>query len=418
MAASIIDNVKQLISQSVVSSVAERLGESPEDVSRGLQAGSTAILGGLANKSGDPGTMKQVFDLISKPGTGVGALADDVALTREGKAPTELANVSSRFLSDLFGDRASLVNGVVGEASGLGGESASAIMRFAAPLVLGFLGRHVRTGGLDLTSFTQLLSIEKNNIMRAAPAGLAAALGTEGPRETGPRDREVPFQFDRRDLVGENAPIQEPAPRSSMRWMWPAFATLAVLALIWGVRRSHRASSIDTTSVAGGEVAAPAIAPPASTMGQPGSIQLPNGSSLSIPAGGVEARLVGFITDSTRHPSDTTFFDFDRLMFATNSPALLPQSDEQVGSVAKILAAYPNVTVKIAGYTDNVGNPAVNQRLSAQRAANVKAALIKAGVPASRLTSEGYGEKNPEADNSTDAGRAQNRRVAIIVVRK
>jgi len=229
----------------------------------------------------------------------------------------------------------------------------------------------------------------------------------------------VPFQFDRRELTGETVPIHEPAePRSSSRWLWPALATLAVLAIIWGVRRSHRAASIDTTAVAGGEVAAPAIAPPASTAGQPGSITLPNGSTLAVPAGGVETRFVAFITDSTRHPSDSSFFDFDRLMFATNSPSLLPQSEEQLAAVAKILAAYPNVKVKIAGYTDNVGNPAVNQRLSAQRAENVKAALIKDGASASQLTSEGYGEKHPEADNSTDAGKAQNRRVAIIVVRK
>jgi OOP family OmpA-OmpF porin len=416
MAASIIDNVRQLISQNIVSNIADRLGENPDNVSRGLHAGSMSILGGLANKTDDTDTMSRVFDLISKPGAGVGALADDVALAREGKAPTELADLSSRFLSDLFGDRAPAVNAVVGEASGLKGESISSIMRFAAPIVLGFLGRHVRTSGLDLTSFRQMLSNERNNIMRAAPPGLAAALGT-GPRET--REQEVPFQFDRRDLTGDTVPIHEPSqPRSSSRWMWPALATLAVLAIIWGVRRSHRAATIDTTSVAGGEVAAPAIAPPASTMGRPGSITLPNGTTLAVPAGGVETRFVAFISDSSRHPSDSSFFDFDRLMFATNSPNLLPQSDEQLASVAKILAAYPNVKVKIAGYTDNVGSPAANQRLSAQRAEAVKTALIKDGASASQLTSEGYGEKNPEADNSTETGRVQNRRVALIVLRK
>jgi OmpA-OmpF porin, OOP family len=414
MAASILDNVKQLISQNVVSNVAERLGESPDNVSRGLHAGSMSVLGGLASKSGDSDAMRQVFDLISKPGTGVGALADDVALAREGKAPTELADMSSRFLSNLFGNHAPAVNAVVGEASGLRGESVQSIMRFAAPLVLGFLGRHVRSSGLDLSSFRQLLSNEKNNIMRAAPPGLAAALGT-GPRE----EREAPFQADRRDLTGETIPTRGPSePRSSSRWMWPALATLAVLALIWGVRRSHRAAVIDTTSVAGGEVAAPAIAPPAATTTQPGSITLPNGSTLAVPASGVETRFIAFLKDTTQRASDSSFFDLDRLMFATNSPNLLPQSDDQVSAVAKILAAYPNAKVKIAGYTDNVGNPSANQRLSAQRAANVKAALIKDGVSASQISSEGYGEKHPEADNTTEAGRAQNRRVAIIVLKK
>jgi outer membrane protein OmpA-like peptidoglycan-associated protein len=199
--------------------------------------------------------------------------------------------------------------------------------------------------------------------------------------------------------------------------MWPALATLAVLALVWGVRRSHRESRPDTTNIAGGEVVAPMPAPAVSTNSL-GSIALPNGSMLSAPATGVETRLVGFITDSTRQPGDSTFFDFDRLVFATNSSNLLPQSDDQVSNIAKILAAYPNVSIKLAGYTDNAGNPSANQRLSALRAAAVKAALIKAGVSSSRLSSVGFGEKNPEADNTTEGGRAQNRRVAIIVLKK
>lgn len=425
MAASIIESVRQLITDNVVTTIAGRLGENPQNVSRGLTAGATSILAGLANKTSDAGAMSRVFDLIAKPGAGVGALADDVSLMREGKAPTELSNMSSRFLADLFGDRAPLINGVVGEASGLSGESASSIMRFAAPIVLGFLGRHVRSGGLDLASFTQLFSIEKNNIMRAAPPGIAAALGAESPRADAAREREVAFEREeesRRESAHqayerERAPIEPPHEGSSVKWMWPALATLAVLALIWGARRAHRPSPVDTTSIAGGEVAAP-VTPSPMPSTQPGSLSLPNGTTLVVPAGGVESRFIGFISDSTRQPSESSYFDFDRLMFATNSPALLPQSDEQVSNIAKILTAYPGVSVKIAGYTDNVGNPSANQRLSAQRAANVKAALIKNGIAASRVTSEGYGEKHPEADNSTDAGRAQNRRVALIVVRK
>src|SRR5262252_5684475 len=146
MAASLLDTLRENITDNVVSGVADRLGETPQAVSRGLNGGATSILGGLAHKSGDSGFIRNVFDMISKPGAGVGAVADDVALAREGKAPTELSNMSSRFLSDLFGDRTSLVNAVVSESSGVSMESASSIMRFAAPIVLGFLGRHIRTG--------------------------------------------------------------------------------------------------------------------------------------------------------------------------------------------------------------------------------------------------------------------------------
>src|SRR5262249_46235001 len=157
-------------------------------------------------------------------------------------------------------------------------------MRFAAPIVLGFLGRHIRTGNLDLSSFTQLLSTEKNNIMRAAPPGLAAAIGAA-------REREVPFQADRRDMLGDSVPPREPArSASSTAWMWPALGTLAVLVLVWGVRRAHREPRVDTTAVAGGEVATPNTpttpSAPVAPLAQPGSITLPNGTTLNLPAGG------------------------------------------------------------------------------------------------------------------------------------
>ncbi len=67
----------------------------------------------------------------------------------------------------------------------------------------------------------------------------------------------------------------------------------------------------------------------------------------------------------------------------------------------------------IDGHTDNVGSDALNQTLSENRAASVKAYLASKGVDESRLLSTGYGEKQPVADNKTAAGRAKNRRVEL-----
>ena len=67
--------------------------------------------------------------------------------------------------------------------------------------------------------------------------------------------------------------------------------------------------------------------------------------------------------------------------------------------------------VGIEGHTDNVGNAAANQALSARRAEAVKAYLVGKGIAADRLTATGYGQERPVADNSTINGRAENRRV-------
>jgi outer membrane protein OmpA-like peptidoglycan-associated protein len=91
---------------------------------------------------------------------------------------------------------------------------------------------------------------------------------------------------------------------------------------------------------------------------------------------------------------------------------------EQLKNVAEILKAYPKVALKIGGYTDNVGDPAANMKLSAKRADNTMAELVKLGIAAGRLEAEGYGDKHPVADNSTDEGRQRNRRIDIRVTRK
>jgi outer membrane protein OmpA-like peptidoglycan-associated protein len=74
--------------------------------------------------------------------------------------------------------------------------------------------------------------------------------------------------------------------------------------------------------------------------------------------------------------------------------------------------------IKLGGYTDNTGDPQANLTLSQQRADTVMADLVKLGVDASRMKAEGYGQEHPVADNSTEEGRAKNRRIDIRVTGK
>jgi OmpA-OmpF porin, OOP family len=146
--------------------------------------------------------------------------------------------------------------------------------------------------------------------------------------------------------------------------------------------------------------------------------KLPNGVELNIPENGVENKLATFIGDANKAVDKTTWFNFDRLLFDTGKATLQPTSQEQVKNIAEILKAYPNVNIKLGGYTDNVGDDQGNMRLSAARAATVKAELEKLGVPAGRVESEGYGEQHPVASNDTEEGRQQNRRIAVRVTKK
>nr|WP_199156831.1 OmpA family protein [Pedobacter sp. ASV2] len=102
-------------------------------------------------------------------------------------------------------------------------------------------------------------------------------------------------------------------------------------------------------------------------------------------------------------------FDFDKT-------ALKDAAKANVQSLAASLNQYPDTDIKIIGHTDNKGTEVYNMGLSERRAAAVKAYAVSQGVPASRLVTIGKGFAEPIADNDTDAGRAANRRVEIVIV--
>ena len=101
------------------------------------------------------------------------------------------------------------------------------------------------------------------------------------------------------------------------------------------------------------------------------------------------------------------------ILFASGSADLDPASDAILISIAESINATPGVNVEVVGHTDNQGGVETNQEISERRAEAVKVRLIELGVDESRLRARGAGESEPIADNSTDEGRAANRRIAF-----
>jgi len=88
---------------------------------------------------------------------------------------------------------------------------------------------------------------------------------------------------------------------------------------------------------------------------------------------------------------------------------------EKLAKISGIVLAYPDLKLAIEGNTDSVGSDTMNQTLSERRASSVMDYLAKQNIPASSMTSEGFGKSQPVASNDTSEGRQQNRRVELIV---
>jgi uncharacterized protein YidB (DUF937 family)/outer membrane protein OmpA-like peptidoglycan-associated protein len=152
-------------------------------------------------------------------------------------------------------------------------------------------------------------------------------------------------------------------------------------------------------------------------------VSLPNGTKLQAYAGGIEDQLVRFVGSNdfktaTNDQLKDRWFNFDDLNFKFGTTELAPESKRQLDNIAAILKAFPDVKIKVGGYTDKKGDDAANLKLSDGRAKAVQAALKAAGVGAQVPEAEGYGEKFATVDeNASDDARKVDRKTAIRLIK-
>jgi len=383
-----------MLGPQVAGPVASQLGESTETVQRGLQTGGVAMLAGLAAKAGQPGFMSQIFNLVSNPATSgvLSSITSNPSSLVSGLASSPIGGLGSQFLSSIFGSNISSVTDSLGRSTGIASSKMGSMLTMAAPLLLGVLGQHVRQSGMSAGDLGNALKAEAPSFQRFLPAGLGALFG---------------------GATSAVAAAPAKVAAAGNRWLWPlVILALLVLGALWFFNRAKEpvSNAVQTATNAGASAM--------SALGDFFKTKLPDGVELNIPQFGIENKLISFLNDSSKPVDTTTWFNFDRLLFDTGKATLQPSSQEQLNNIAAILKAYPNVHVKIGGYTDNTGDPAANLALSEARAKNVMDALVAAGIDPSRLEAKGYGDQYPVGDNSTEEGRAQNRRIALLVTQK
>ncbi len=105
------------------------------------------------------------------------------------------------------------------------------------------------------------------------------------------------------------------------------------------------------------------------------------------------------------------------VLFETASFQINPQAQPTIAQIAEFITENQNMLIEIAGHTDNTGSMGFNQKLSEQRAQALFAALIKIGVNPRQMTWKGYGSTSPVTDNTTETGRARNRRTEIVIMK-
>ena len=114
-------------------------------------------------------------------------------------------------------------------------------------------------------------------------------------------------------------------------------------------------------------------------------------------------------------PAGTQIGELKGAHFAFNSAKLTPEGEARLADTVATLKSHPDIKVVCNGYTDSVGSQAYNLKLGQRRADSVKSYLESQGIDSSRIRTDSFGKENPVASNDTAEGRAENRRVEIVV---
>jgi OmpA-OmpF porin, OOP family len=422
MAFNLLDIAKGYLNDAIVGKLAGNMGEDSSLVTKAIGAAIPSLLGGVINSGSTPSGLSSIMNLLGGQDNSILDNLEDVL--GDSEKSSGMMSAGTGILSSLLGDKLGGIVGAVSEFSGLGSGSTSSIFSFLAPVLMGAIGKKVQADGLGISGLGDLLNSQKSFVASALPAGLGDMLGLDGTVNAAKSTVS-----NASDTVS-NAASEEVDEAGSFNWKPWLLGLLAILAGVYffkkcsgdakeAVENSTEAvvTSIDSASAVGASATA-AVGDATDKLGATIKRVLPGGVELNVPENGIESQLITFISDKAQEVTKDKWFNFDRINFASGSSSLTNESAEQVKNIAEILIAYPNVMLKIGGYTDNVGDPNSNLKLSANRAATVMKALVVNGIDAGRLAAEGYGDQHSEASNDTEEGRAQNRRIAVRVTEK
>jgi outer membrane protein OmpA-like peptidoglycan-associated protein len=377
------------------------LGESQSNTKSAITSMLPALLGSIVQKGSTPGGASALMNTLNSPQVDA-SLTDKIGNLLGSGGGNQLVNAGSGLLSSLLGSRVSSLTGALSSMSGISGTSANSLLAMAAPLVLGFLKKIVGEQGLNANGLMSLLGSQTKTLQNEIDPRLSQAMGLSLPSVA-----RAPTAAVETASSGVNKAVP---------WI---ILILAALLGFWLLRNCSAAKArraAEETRSAMETVAPRTIGAARSGVAALRSISLPNGMTINAPQGGFIDSLVTFLSNPNWAPGKS--FAFDEITFETDSAGLTPDSADQIAQLATVLKAYPSVNVSVEGHTDNTGDPAVNKKLSEDRAASVKAALINQGLPADQVTSVGWGAEKPVASNDTEEGKVKNRRVEITLQKK
>jgi outer membrane protein OmpA-like peptidoglycan-associated protein/uncharacterized membrane protein YeaQ/YmgE (transglycosylase-associated protein family) len=433
---------RNALTSDAVHKLSSAIGENTSKTKKALEAMIPAILAGAASQASTSSGAAQLFDMAKHSVEGGTDLVSNLASHLSGTGIENMGRAGPGILSALFGDKISSLLSWFGRYAGISNSSATSLMSVAASLVMNLLGKQILQHGLSASSLGSLLDGQKGWLARLLPSGVSEIPGLQAfadyagqagaaVRETAQAgERAVRGAAHEAYRTGVGA-VQNARPLASA--LVPLLlVALALFALPWLMRAW---TTKDTPVAKGPEVKVPedkgpGVQIPAGKdaaiqvsrsgygpdLGKLASFKLPNGVNVEIPENSFLHSVYKFLSG----PVDTKSrsFVFEKLDFDGASVKTAPETETAVNTLSVLVKAFPSVQLRIEGHTDKGSDADADRRVSLERANAVKDLLVKASIPADRISTEGFGSDKPIAPNDSDENRAKNRRIEFTLMRK
>ncbi|MEP7267247.1 MAG: OmpA family protein [Saprospiraceae bacterium] len=423
MAINLLEMLQSQVGGELASQASKFLGESETSTGKAVGAILPSLLGGLMGKASNESGARGVLDFLKSNNIDGSILENLGGLFGGGQSTDNLLNSGGGILKYLVGDKLGSIVDLISNVAGVKTGSSSSLLKMAAPLLMGFVGKYVKDKALDALGLKNLMVGQKDIVAKALPAGLGNILGFANLGGTASASSAMKTAAGGgSSSMGANGG----GSNNLLKWLLPI---LLLGALAWFLGRKSCNKTMETPMVTetidAAKAAADSMAMEAKRIADSiaatvSRITLPGGSTFETKKGSFTDKIATFFSDAAaKLDPKGSAFTFDGVNFKTGSDSLTAESHNQLDQLASVLAAFPTVTIKVVGHTDNMGNAAANKKLSDSRAKSVKAYLVSMGkIAGSRIATAGMGQEQPIADNSTDEGKAKNRRVEVLVTKK
>ena len=333
MSDNLLDALSDLMTPSLLGKAAGALGEPEAALSKGMGAVLPLLLGGVASRADDNDFMSSLFGLVTHADNDPGILDDMGRLLGAGASSLPMMALGGKFLNLLFGNRMDNVAGAIGNYAGVKPSAASSMLRFASPLLLGMLGKTVKSKALNAAGLGGLLLGQKDKYKSSLPGPFARLDDyIAGPAR-----------------AAHIAPPPPPPEKKSSIWRW-LLPLLVILGALWLLSRCMGPKEAPVTMA---PAPAPAVEP--APVAEPAPM-----ATIEAPANAV------------------VFFEIDKAELPAEAGA------ELAGTIDYMLAN-PSARANIAGYHDPSGDRTYNEDLAKNRAVAVRDALVAAGISEDRL---------------------------------